>query len=261
MRYQVIGEGKPLVLIHGWLCSGAFWDDFHVLGEKGYKVIIPDLRGHGFSDPAKDVKIETLGEDINRLLEALNIEKAIIIGQSMGGLVTQSFYHNHPEKVIALGLWDTGGRIPFGYGFGTLAYIFRIFSFVTGLILSYPIPPLFRFTLAQGWKLSFKEKGKSEAYKQLVGIVKNTKQSSVVKAAIALSGFKELQSLKDIKVPTMLLHGCADRNIAPIQLAKRMQAEIPDNNLYYVKEGGHFPANEQPAEVLGYLEEFLQRVA
>jgi 3-oxoadipate enol-lactonase len=259
MHYEIIGEGTPLILIHGWLCNGRFWDDFHVFAEMGFQVIIPELRGHGESQAAKNVKIEELGEDINRLMDHLGISKAIVIGHSMGGITAQAFYHKYPEKVIALGLWNTGGRIPFGYGIWTLGYLCRIVSFAVGLLLAYPITGLFRFSLGKGWALSFKGWWKSQAYKDLVGYVKATNKKAVIKAAIALPGFKGIKKLKDIAVPTMLLHGKKDRYITPRQLAEKMDQEIPQSKLYIVENAAHFPPNEQPEEVIEYLVEFLKK--
>lgn len=257
IHFDVIGDGIPLVLIHGWLCSKAFWDDFLGLTEIGYKLILPDLRGHGTSPPAKDVDIETLAEDINRILEYLKIPRAIIIGHSMGGLTAQAFYRKHEEKVIALGLWNTGPKLPLGYGIGALGYVLRIASFFLGLLLSYPIRPLFRFVLVKGWALAFKGAWKSEAYKKLTPIVGAMTPYTVIKAAFALAGYDGRKSLHNITVPTMLLHGKADRHISIIQMAEKLKAEIPNSRLYLVENAAHFPPNEVPQEVLGYLKEFL----
>jgi pimeloyl-ACP methyl ester carboxylesterase len=178
----------------------------------------------------------------------------------MGGLVTQAFYHKYPDRVIALGLWNTGAKIPLGYGFGTSFYVMRIVFFVLGLLLAYPIPPLFRFVLAQGWKLGFKDKGKSDAYRRYVPSVKQLKPTAVLKAAFALAGFEAVKKLPDIKVPVMLLHGKADKNITPIQLFEKLKANIPDTMAFVSENGAHFPPNESSEEVLGYLKEFLEYV-
>ena len=102
IHYETYGNpsNTPIILLHGWLCNGSFWDEFHVLKDLGYYLIIPDLRGHGTSSLPKDVSIRSMGEDVDHLLESLNISKTIIIGHSMGGLTAQIFYHNHPNKVI-----------------------------------------------------------------------------------------------------------------------------------------------------------------
>jgi 3-oxoadipate enol-lactonase len=262
LNYENYGNpsNKPIIMIHGWLCNSKFWEDFQVLGDQGYYVLIPNLRGHGATDYTPDMTAISMGDDIYELMEHLKISKAIVIGQSMGGLVTQAFYKKHPEKVIALGLWNTGGRIGLGYGIKSTFYVFRLAAFVIGLILTYPIGPCFRLLLGQGWKLAWKKGGKDPGYQKYVGDVKKMKRKAVLKAVFALAGFDVREDLENIKVPTMLLHGIADRYITPIQLVKLMQAKIPNTELFTVQEGSHFPANEQPEEVLGYLKQFLAKI-
>jgi pimeloyl-ACP methyl ester carboxylesterase len=260
IHYEVRGQGTPMVLIHGWLCNMTFWDDFLPLAAEGYQLILIDLRGHGETPVSKEYSIPRFAEDIAQLLDSLQIDKAIIIGHSMGGLTAQAFYEKYPDRVLALGLWNTGATLPLGYGIGTLFYVFRIFSFVTGLLLSYPIPPLFRFVLTQGWKLAFKDKGKSEAYRKFVPSVKALSPKGVMKAAFALPGYNARKVLPTIKVPVMLLHGTADRNITPIQLYSYLQNHIPETYGYETDNAAHFPPNECPEETLGFLKDFLGKI-
>jgi len=257
MHYEIYGKGKPIVLIHGWLCHGHFWDDFLYLADQGFQLIIPDLRGHGQTPEAHDVSIKIFAEDINRLLEFLKIDKAIIIGHSMGGLTTVAFHDFFPEKCMGLGLFDTGARIPFGYGIGTSGYIFRMISFVLGLYMAYPITPLFKFTLAQGWKLAFKAGGKDKTYQQFVPDVKKMTKKSVLRAAMALPGYNGVESAKRVKVPTMLLQGTKDRHITPIQTYKLLQKLIPHSKAYLVDNVAHFAPNENFSLVKEYLDEFI----
>ena len=132
--------------------------------------------------------------------------------------------------------------------------------YLLGLIITYPIGPLFRVVLSQGWKLGFKKLGRSEAYQKHVQSVKNMNRASVLKAAFALPKFKGINKLKDIKVPVSLLHGKADRFITPIQLAKTLDEKITDSDLSILEEAAHFPPNEKPEEVLGLLRDFLSKI-
>jgi pimeloyl-ACP methyl ester carboxylesterase len=104
--YAVQGNGEPVVLIHGWLSSAALnWDlpGISALLAKDYQVITLDVRGHGRSD--KPTKEEDYGpelvEDIVRLLDHLKIEKAHIVGYSMGGIIAGNFIAKHPDRVLS----------------------------------------------------------------------------------------------------------------------------------------------------------------
>lgn len=91
--YEAKGEGKPLVLIHGWSCSGRFFDwNFDELA-KSCHVIRIDLRGHGQSDkPTCGYTILRFAKDVYDLIEALQLKDVTLLGWSMGGSVCWGYY-------------------------------------------------------------------------------------------------------------------------------------------------------------------------
>jgi pimeloyl-ACP methyl ester carboxylesterase len=104
--YASQGKGEPVVLIHGWLSSGAMnWDlpGTTSLLAKDHQVITMDVRGHGKSDKPKkeDAYGPELVEDVVRLLDHLKIEKAHIVGYSMGGIIAGNFIVKHPDRVLS----------------------------------------------------------------------------------------------------------------------------------------------------------------
>ena len=107
LHYYSIGSGFPLVLLHGWSADGLSYALQVPLAYK-YRLILPDLRGHGRSPKPKTLcNPAMLAADVNRLLEKLGIEKAIMGGGSFGGLVALQFVLDYPQKVEALILSDT----------------------------------------------------------------------------------------------------------------------------------------------------------
>ncbi|MHA1819750.1 MAG: alpha/beta fold hydrolase [Promethearchaeota archaeon] len=261
IHYETYGDPQnpAILLVHGWLCNSKFWEDFIDLKDLGYFLIIPDLRGHGASNVSKDVKAETLAEDIHSLLEELKVDNVIFIGHSMGGLVAQAFYKKYPDMVKLLGLWNTGAKIPLGYGIGTAFYVLRLLFFIIGLILTYPISPLFRTFLAQGWKLGFAQKGKSPAYQKLVSYVKSMDKKAVLRAAFALSSFNGKDNLENIKVPTMLVFGEKDKFITVHQLLEYLDKKIPNSQLHVIKDTAHFSSNEDPETLKNLLIQFIKQ--
>ncbi len=117
LHYYSIGNGFPLVLLHGWSADGLSYALQVPLAYK-YRLILPDLRGHGRSPKPKTLcNPALLSSDINQLLVKLGIERAIIGGGSFGGLVALQFVLDYPQKVEALILSDTtsnsGVVVPF----------------------------------------------------------------------------------------------------------------------------------------------------
>src|ERR1700686_5415953 len=86
LTYSEAGQGTPVVLLHGFPLSGVIWHEQRQRLSARYRVITPDLRGHGQSPaPAGVYEMNLLARDVLALLDSLNIKKAVIMGHSMGG--------------------------------------------------------------------------------------------------------------------------------------------------------------------------------
>ena len=97
--YSDEGSGKPVVLVHGYLETGDSWKSFSQR-LSSFRVLTIDLPGHGASDILSEVHtMELMAETINGLLNATAIEKACVIGHSMGGYVTLAFLELYPERL------------------------------------------------------------------------------------------------------------------------------------------------------------------
>lgn len=109
LSYELDGpeQAPTLILLHGFCGSKAYWRQIKPLLTNDYRVLIPDIRGHGQSgnlDGDRDITIEELAEDIVLLLDALQIEKACLYGHSMGGYLTLALAENAPERLQGWGL-------------------------------------------------------------------------------------------------------------------------------------------------------------
>jgi len=112
INYDVEGEGEPLVLIHGLSGSTRHW--FFQIPEfsKHFRVIAYDVRGHGQTDkPKQEYSIKLFADDLRGLMDKLGVDKAHIIGLSMGGYIAQQFALDYPDKVKSLVLADTASEI------------------------------------------------------------------------------------------------------------------------------------------------------
>ncbi len=111
LRYFECGEGKPLILIHGLGECIEGWtfqfDEF----SKYFRVIALDLRGFGMSDVPENISVGDFAEDVRSLMDFLDIEKASLLGLSMGGVVCMEFYRS-TQKVESLILANTLHKLP-----------------------------------------------------------------------------------------------------------------------------------------------------
>ena len=108
LYYEMAGEGRTVVLIHGGLADSRLWDDQFDELAKHYRVIRYDLRGFGKS--AFSMGPYSHIEDLYALLKFLKVKKASLVGLSLGGVIAVDFALEHPEMVDALILTSSGLR-------------------------------------------------------------------------------------------------------------------------------------------------------
>jgi pimeloyl-ACP methyl ester carboxylesterase len=113
MYYETTGQGKPLVLLHGFTSSGAAWASMVPEFAKGYQVIVPDLRGHGRStNPTKQFTHKQSALDVFALLDALGIEQFKAMGISSGGMTLIHIATQQPARVEAMVLIGATSYFP-----------------------------------------------------------------------------------------------------------------------------------------------------
>jgi len=100
---ETMGEGQDIVLLHPTPLHHAFWLPVAEMLAQRYRVILPDLRGHGQSEAGDGViTVEKLGEDVKRLLNEFEMDKALFAGCSVGGYALYEVWRRMPERVTAL---------------------------------------------------------------------------------------------------------------------------------------------------------------
>lgn len=112
--YQEFGEPgrETIVLLHGLGADHKMWrPQVQEFANRGYFVLVPDLLGHGHSSNVKSLELQDWENQLNDLLREKEINRCILIGVSMGGVIAQSFTVNNPKKVSRLILSDTFGEI------------------------------------------------------------------------------------------------------------------------------------------------------
>jgi pimeloyl-ACP methyl ester carboxylesterase len=111
INYNIIGEGEPIIFIHGLGQSSQAWNPQIELSEE-YRLILPDLRGHGRTEINDNITLENMALDIIELIEHLHIDSVHIVGLSLGGLVAQEVYKQRSSLVKSLILSNTCFYIP-----------------------------------------------------------------------------------------------------------------------------------------------------
>src|ERR1700722_7453889 len=110
LSYRKLGSGKPLFILHGLFGSADNWQTVGKQFAEHFTVYFIDLRNHGQSPHSTEWNYEVMSEDINELMQDEGIDKAILLGHSMGGKVAMQFTVRHPEKVEKLVVVDIGPK-------------------------------------------------------------------------------------------------------------------------------------------------------
>jgi pimeloyl-ACP methyl ester carboxylesterase len=113
--YESWGSGVPIVFLHPWSTNGYIWyfQIFHFAQTN--TCVTVDHRGHGRSDkPAKGYSIQEHASDVAAVMDAANIDKAVIVGNSIGGMIAMQFCLARPERVLGLVIQSSGTALSEG---------------------------------------------------------------------------------------------------------------------------------------------------
>lgn len=108
LHYRELGEGKPLMILHGLFGFSDNWQTHAKKLADYYRVILVDLRNHGRSDWSDEFSYDLMADDIHELIEYLKLEDLILIGHSMGGKVAMRFAQKHEDQLEKLVVVDIG---------------------------------------------------------------------------------------------------------------------------------------------------------
>src|ERR671930_2648134 len=108
--YRVAGSGPPVVLVHGMINSSRHWEEVALRLADSYRVVAPDLIGHGDSaTPRGDYSLGAHAGSIRDLLAVIGVDHATIVGHSLGGGVAMQFFYQFPQRTDRLVLISSGG--------------------------------------------------------------------------------------------------------------------------------------------------------
>ncbi len=215
MHYRVLGSGEPLVLLHGFGGCGDDWQPVVDVFAKQYQVIIPDLRGHGWStNPAKTFTHRQSAADVFALLDQLEIQHVKAMGISSGGMTLLHMATRQPGRVDAMVLI---GATPY---FTEQA---RTIMAGSGQQMPPEVLAMYRRCAKQG----------EDQMHELI------REFTAFKDSYDDMNFTP-PLLSTIKARTLIVQG--DRDVFfPVALPVEMYRAIPGSALWIVPQGGHVP--------------------
>jgi pimeloyl-ACP methyl ester carboxylesterase len=260
IAYRELGEGEPIVFVHGLLVDGRLWEGVAERLAGRFRCLVADwpMGSHKIAmDPDADLSPPGMAATIVAFLDALGVERATVVGNDSGGAMSQVLTANHPERVERLVLTncDTFEHFPpFPFnlmppiarlpgGMTALAAPFRIGAVRRGtyaMLAKHPIPP----ALVDDWLApSLTDAGvKRDAAKLTAGMNKRY----TLEAAERLRGFER---------PVRFVWAPEDRFFR-LAHAERLAAMVPDGRIEQVADAKTFVPLDQPERVAELLAEF-----
>jgi len=248
LAYDDQGAGSPVVLLHGYPFNRSMWQDQIQALRDSYRVVVPDLRGHGNSDVAP-ATINEMARDVSGLMTALGINDGVIGGLSMGGYIALAFYRLFPERVRALVLADTRAAADTDESKqNRKKQAERALSEGMEGIANDLLPKV----------LSPASVASRPAVVHRVRQMMLTTKPEGAAFALQAMGERDDQSalLARIGVPTMIIVG-RDDSITPVKDSESMQREIKGSQLEVIEGAGHVSNIEQPEQFNRALVDFL----
>lgn len=256
LYYEEYGQGEPLLMIMGLAGSHTGWIFQRRAFSKHFRVIALDNRGVGKTDkPSGPYSIRLMAEDTVGLMDHLSVEKAHVLGASMGGYIAQELAIKHPERVKKLILACTYAREDKTGGHSS--------EYFTGLGLVEGCPadelrktPI-RKVLCTEFPLAFNNILYRVSLPPLMSIYARLKATEGVAAQFhAIVGHDTLERLQMIRAPTLVITGTRDRIIKPSS-SEVLARGIPNAKLVKIEGGSHsiFIGNRKRfnKEVLDFL--------
>lgn len=261
MYYEMMGSGIPVLLIHGYPLNHAMWAaQISALAEHA-RIIAPDLRGHGDSQPAaapmgdpKTYSMDLHAGDCASLLDALGItEPVVVAGLSMGGYIAFSFLRRYPQRVAGLILAATrpGSDTPEAKTNRQQAIEAARQSGIEAVVEAMLPKMLAPITY----------ENRPQIVEKVAAIIRKTSLEAVVGDQRGMMERPDSTPLlPEIHVPALLIHGADDQIIKPDEM-ENMQAAIPTSWLHILQDAGHLVNLEQPEKFNGAVRNFLAKLA
>ena len=252
LAFDDTGSGRPVILLHGYPFNRTLWENQVASLKDNFRVITPDLRGFGESDPAEPATMSRMAEDISRLMDAVDLPSATIGGLSMGGYVVLSFYKQFSNRVDALVLADTRPQADTDEGKqNRVKQREQILREGMALTADLMLPKLLTPETVST---------RPDVVNHVRNMIMNTKPAGAAAALLGMANREDqTQLLPQINVPTLIVVGREDP-ITPLQDSELMHQHIKGSQLIILEDAAHVANLEQSRSFNGVLKYFLGKL-
>lgn len=240
LRVVAFGAGPPVLLVGGWSASWEMWEPTMSDLSRSARCIAPDTRGTGWSSAGEGpVTLGDLVADVFRVLDALDVRRCVIAGQSVGGLVALHAVARHPSRFSAVCLVSTPVRLDDR----------TTQAVVEGTLADYPA------TISTFVHTCLPEDGTDHVRPWAEEAFLATRPVTAVQILQAATG-TPLPDVSGFGLPAVVVHGTADV-VVPVEAAEEMAARLPGARTVILEGAGHAPSCTRPHDVADAIRTLL----
>ncbi|MGW0949979.1 alpha/beta fold hydrolase [Streptomyces sp. NPDC002623] len=244
------GTGDPVLFLHGIGCNALSWEPQLRALESSRRVIAVDARGHGGSAPADGpMTLRDYADDVFAVMSDLGIERAPVVGLSMGGMVAMTMALAAPERVTGLVLADTGAQAN-----EQMAAMMRAAGAAA-------VEHGMKANVEQMTPVLFAAAALAENRPYIQEFQQQVATTDAYSFSVALGAIAELDLLNDLPrldVPTLVVVGAEDLSLPPA-FSEAIAAAVPGAELSVIEAAGHMANLDQPEVFTDHLVRFLSR--
>lgn len=248
--YRAIGDGAPVVLLHPFPVHHEFWLPVAEVLAGRYRVILPDLRGHGESEAGEGpATMEKHAADLARVMDDADVGRAPLVGVSIGGYALFEFWRRHRGRVAALGLFNT--KAPADNAEGRVARLKAAED-----VLEHGTEPFFQMMVERVLSPATRET-RPDLADGALGMMRKMSPQDVAQVQRGMAERPDsVETLKSINVPALIVTG-ADDAMTGVNEAAVMHRHISGSEMKVIPRAGHYSPWEQPGEAGKILRQFL----
>ena len=252
--YWSLGDGPPVVLLHPFPANHEFWLPVAEVLATKYRVVLPDLRGHGDSGIGQGpATMEKHAADIARVMDDAEVGRAPLVGVSIGGYALFEFWRKHRGRVAALGLCNTKAQAD-----GPEARAGRLQA--ANDVLKRGTEPFFESMIQRVMAKTTREM-RPDLIDGALRMMRKMSPEDVAQVQRGMAARPDsVETLKTINVPTLLVTGDEDATTG-VNEAELMRQHISGSQLRVIPKAGHYSPWEQPEEAARLLRQFLDQLS
>jgi pimeloyl-ACP methyl ester carboxylesterase len=248
--YRVLGDGPPVILLHPFPVNHEFWLPVAEVLAGRYRLILPDLRGHGESEIGEGpATMEKHAVDIAHVMDDAEVGRAPLIGVSIGGYVIFEFWRKNRGRVAAIGLCNTKAPAD-----GPEARAARLHA--ANDVLERGTEPFFESMIPKLLGKTTREM-RPDLVDGVLRIMRKMSPEDIAQVQRGMAARPDsVETLKTINVPTLLVTGDEDL-MTGVNEAEFMRQNINGSLLQVIPKAGHYSLWEQPQDAAKILRQFL----